>query len=73
MQLSVSITNKLQSLQKLTNKLRSSIVNEDVEQELYELEELLVNLSIRVDQNQSIIEEIKQSMEKLRARINAHE
>ncbi len=48
-------------------------MNEEVEQELYELEELLVNLSIRVEQNQSIIEEIKQSMEKLRARINAHE
>ena len=48
-------------------------MNEEVEQELYELEELLVNLSIRVEQNQSIIEEIKQSMEKLRARINTHE
>lgn len=73
MQLSASIINKLQSLQKLTNKLRSSIVNEEVEQELYELEELLANLSTRVEQNQSSIEEIKQSMEKLRARINTHE
>ena len=48
-------------------------MNEEVEQELYELEELLANLSTRVEQNQSSIEEIKQSMEKLRARINTHE
>ena len=61
------------SLQRLTNNLRSSIVNEAIEQELYELEELLAVLSGRLEQNQKTIDEIKQSIEKLRTRINTHE
>lgn len=48
-------------------------MNEAVEQELYELEELLAVLSGRLEQNQKTIDEIKQSIEKLRTRINTHE
>ena len=48
-------------------------MNEAIEQELYELEELLAVLSGRLEQNQKTIDEIKQSIEKLRTRINTHE
>ena len=45
-------------------------VNEDKERELYDLEEMLANLNMRVEQNKKVIEEIKQSIEKLKAQIN---
>ena len=45
-------------------------MNEDKERELYDLEEMLANLNMRVEQNKKVIEEIKQSIEKLKAQIN---
>ncbi len=51
-------------------------MNEAFERELYELEELLALLTIQTEKNtssQHIIEEIKQSIQKLKTRINTHE
>lgn len=58
-------------MQKLTNNQKSDIMNQQVIDEIYELEEAIASLTSSSNYDTDVVNELRQQIERLKAQINS--